>query len=72
MTKQFSGNEIIEMGIQIERKGYGFYTVLEKSTKNIKLSELFKWLAIERMDKSATMPLEISSRSESVSANLDR
>ena len=31
-----------------------------------------KWLAIERMDKSATTPLEISSRSDRVRANLDR
>jgi hypothetical protein len=34
--------------------------------------ERLKYLAIERMDKSATIPLEISSYSDKVKTSLDR
>ena len=47
MTIKFSGNEVIEMAIQIEQRGYDFYTVLEKKAKTEDMKNLFKWLAKE-------------------------
>ena len=47
MTIKFSGNEVIEMAIQIEQKGYDFYTGLEKVAKKNEMKKLFNWLANE-------------------------
>ena len=47
MITKFSGNEVIEMAIQIEQRGYDFYTVLENNAKKEKMRNLFKWLANE-------------------------
>lgn len=47
MTTSFSGNEIIEMALQIENKGFDFYTEMGVTTKNKSLEELYKWLAAE-------------------------
>ena len=47
MITKFSGNEVIEMAIQIEQRGYDFYTVLENNAKKENMRNLFKWLANE-------------------------
>jgi len=47
MASNFSGNEIIEMAIQIENKGFDFYKGMEKTAKTEKLKQLYNWLAIE-------------------------
>ncbi|MFA5310737.1 MAG: ferritin family protein [Candidatus Omnitrophota bacterium] len=43
----FSGSEIVEIGIQIEKNGRDFYNSLSGSIKNIKVQEVFKFLARE-------------------------
>lgn len=45
MGTKYSGNEIFEIGIQIEKKGYDFYKILESETKNENLKKLFHWLS---------------------------
>lgn len=47
MTVKFSGTEVIEMAIQIEKKGYDFYTVLQNNAKKGNMKDLFEWLAKE-------------------------
>ncbi len=47
MTHSFSGNEIIEMAIQIEKKGFDFYTGMKNRTKDDDLKNLYSWLATE-------------------------
>lgn len=47
MTIKFSGNEVIEMAIQIEQKGYDFYTIMKKKAKREDMRNLFNWLATE-------------------------
>jgi rubrerythrin len=47
MAIEFSGNEVIEMAIQIEKKGFEFYSYLAKNAKKDKIKELFNWLANE-------------------------
>ena len=45
MGASYSGHEVIEMGIQIEKKGYKFYNFLASRAKRNALNELFTWLA---------------------------
>jgi len=40
----FSGSEIVEMGIQIEKNGRDFYNVVSEKSKNPKAKEIFKYL----------------------------
>ena len=47
MGNIFSGSEIVEIGIQIEKNGRDFYSTLEKKSKNQRASEMFKYLAGE-------------------------
>ena len=47
MANVFSGSEIVELGIQIEKNGRDFYSVLTKQSKNKKASDMFKFLAGE-------------------------
>ena len=42
---KFSGSDIVEFGVQIEKNGRDFYNALLKCTGNIKLKETFKFLA---------------------------
>jgi rubrerythrin len=41
----FSGNEIIELGIQIEKNGRDFYNALVKQSKNSEAKKIFEHLA---------------------------
>jgi len=43
----FSGSEIVEIGIQIEKNGRDFYSALAAQSKDIKAQEAFKFLAGE-------------------------
>ena len=47
MEKRFSGCEIVEIGIQIEKNGYDFYAEIAKNTDDEKLKELYGFLACE-------------------------
>ena len=43
----FSGSEIVEIGIRIEKNGRDFYTALAGQSKDIRAQEVFKFLAGE-------------------------
>ncbi|HTZ10913.1 MAG TPA: ferritin family protein [Candidatus Margulisiibacteriota bacterium] len=47
MGNIFSGSEIVELGIEIEKNGRDFYDSCLKSSSNEKLRKLFKYLALE-------------------------
>ena len=47
MANIFSGSEIVQIGIQIEKNGRDFYNVLEKQSTNKKSKEIFRYLAGE-------------------------
>jgi rubrerythrin len=47
MGNIFSGSEIIELGVQIEKNGRDFYRALSRQAKNFKTGEIFKFLAAE-------------------------
>ena len=47
MVNIFAGNEIVELGIQIEKNGRDFYNALVEQLKNQKAKETFKYLAGE-------------------------
>lgn len=47
MGNIFAGSEIVEIGIQIEKNGFDFYTALTGQTKNAKTKEILKFLAGE-------------------------
>jgi len=47
MVNIFTGSEIVELGIQIEKNGRDFYNALVKKTKNKKSKDVFKYLAGE-------------------------
>jgi len=47
MGNIFAGSEIVEIGVQIEKNGYDFYTILTNQSKNAKAKDVFKFLAGE-------------------------
>lgn len=47
MSGSFSGSEVVELGIQIERNGFDFYTDLASATKDQKAKKIFGYLAVE-------------------------
>ncbi|MGA1790307.1 MAG: ferritin-like domain-containing protein [bacterium] len=47
MGKRFSASEITQMGVQIEKNGRDFYTVLAKSSKKDEVKDVFQFLAKE-------------------------
>ena len=47
MVNIFSGSEIVELGVQIEKNGRDFYNTLVEGSKNEKAKEKFKYLAGE-------------------------
>ena len=47
MANVFAGNEIVEMGIQIEKNGKDFYDTVLAQTKDEKAKNIFKYLAGE-------------------------
>ena len=47
MGNIFSGSEVVELGIQIEKNGRDFYNTLVKQSKILKAKEVFKFLAGE-------------------------
>lgn len=47
MANIFSGSEVVEMGIEIEKNGFAFYGALADSLKSQKVKEMFRWLAGE-------------------------
>jgi len=47
MPIKFSGNEVIEIAIQIEKRGYEFYTLLKNNAKKNEMKKFFNWLANE-------------------------
>ena len=47
MGNIFSGSEIVELGVQIEKNGRDFYNTLLKKSKNQKAKEIFNYLAGE-------------------------
>lgn len=44
MGNIFSGSEIVEIGIQIEKNGRDFYSVMAEQSKNQKSKDIFKYL----------------------------
>jgi rubrerythrin len=47
MEDIFAGKEIVELGIQIEKNGRDFYNTLLKQSQDLKIQELFQFLATE-------------------------
>lgn len=47
MVDIFSGSEIVEIGIQIEKNGMDFYLTLMGHSKDIRVQEVFRFLAGE-------------------------
>jgi len=47
MGNLFSGSEITEIGVQIEKNGKDFYDELTKKSKNQKAKEIFSYLSGE-------------------------
>lgn len=47
MANIFSGSEIIEFGIQIEKNGRDFYNTLSKQSNDPKSKDIFRYLAAE-------------------------
>jgi rubrerythrin len=47
MANVFSGSEIVELGIQIEKNGGDFYNTLAAESKNEKAKDIYKFLAGE-------------------------
>lgn len=47
MGNIFAGNEIVELGIQIEKNGRDFYNALAKKSKILQACDTFKYLAGE-------------------------
>lgn len=47
MGNIFSGSEVVEIGIQIEKNGKDYYNTLMERSRNEKARELFKYLAGE-------------------------
>jgi rubrerythrin len=47
MSIQFSGKEVVEIGIQIEKNGFDFYMALAKKTKEPKARKVFELLGHE-------------------------
>jgi rubrerythrin len=41
----YSGHEVIEMGVQIEQKGFDFYMLLARRAKTSAFKQLYSWLA---------------------------
>jgi len=44
MGNIFAGSEIVELGLQIERNGRDFYSILVKQSKNAKARDIFQYL----------------------------
>ena len=47
MEQKYSVSEVIELGVQIEKNGYVFYTTLAENTKNKDCGHIFHFLAGE-------------------------
>jgi len=47
MANIFSGSEMVQIGIQIEKNGRDFYNVLENQSHDKKCKEIFRYLAGE-------------------------
>lgn len=45
MSISFSGSELVDIAINIERDGIAFYDIMARSTKNAVTRDLFKYLA---------------------------
>jgi len=61
MVNIFTGSEIVEFGIQIEKNGRDFYKTLINQSKNQKAKDTFKYLAGEE-EKHITVFQEILNR----------
>lgn len=47
MADIFSGSEVVELGIEIEKNGRDFYNVLSRHSKDALIIEIFNYLASE-------------------------
>ena len=45
--KSFSGSDIVEIAVEIEKNGYDFYTKLSTQLKDQKAKEAFRFMANE-------------------------
>ena len=54
MADKYAATEIVELGVQIEKNGYQFYTILTKSAANDQAAEIFRFLAGEEEKHIAT------------------
>ena len=45
MSISFSGGELVNIAIGIEKRGIAFYDIMTKSTKNAATRDVFKYLA---------------------------
>ena len=61
MGNIFSGSEIVEIGIQIEKNGKDFYNTAAAKSKNLEAKELFQFLAGEEEKHIKTFQAILSS-----------
>ena len=61
MSNIFSGSEIVEMGIQIEKNGKDFYEALNEKSNNKRAKEVFRYLAGEEEKHISTFKKILSS-----------
>lgn len=54
MNVAFSKNEVIEMAIQIEKRGLHFFNAMQESVANNEVKRIFAFLAAEEMEHIAT------------------
>lgn len=47
MSVSFSGKEVLEIAIQIEKNGYAFYSQAAQNVLDKKAKELLEWLSLE-------------------------
>lgn len=50
MGVKFTGNDIVEMGIQIEKNGKEYYEEVFKCSKSVKAKEIFSYLGKEEIE----------------------
>ena len=54
MKVEFSRNEVIEMALQIEKRGLSFFEAMQKSASNENVEKVFGFLAAEEREHIAT------------------
>ena len=61
MNISFSGTEVVEMAVEIEKNGRNFYKELDKKSSNLKAKEMFVYMAGEERKHIETFREMLSS-----------